>query len=149
MPHAAIIKLSPSTTPRWLTGLSVGPLLLMCSGLAQGVSLAGTEWRPLRMGELTVPAESSAFVRFRSKGRLIGHSGCNRLLADYHADNGVIFIGPVSATRMLCSDSVMVTEAGLAAALEQARSYRRQITTLVFYNAAGTPVLELRQTDWD
>lgn len=112
-------------------------------------SLAGTEWKPVRMGALEVPKASSAYVQFRSKGRLTGYSGCNRLQAQYVADDGSIFIGPVAATRMMCAETVMTREVALAAALERSRTFRRQQTELVLYDAGGQPILELRQTDWD
>jgi putative lipoprotein len=112
-------------------------------------SLAGTEWRPLRMGQLVVPQDGSVFVQFRSKGRLTGFTGCNRLMAEYQAGDGVIFVGPVAATRMACAEEVMQLEGAFASALEQARTYRRQQTELVMFDAEGQPILEMRQTDWD
>lgn len=112
-------------------------------------SLAGTEWKPVRMGAVEVPEASSAYVQFRSKGRLTGHSGCNRLQARYVAEDGSIFIGPVAATRMVCADTVMTREVALAAALERSRTFRRRQAELVLYDAGGQPILELRQTDWD
>ena len=111
--------------------------------------LQGSEWKPLRIGDDAVPEESSAFVQFQSKGRLIGHSGCNRMFAEYESRDGQIFIGPVAATRMACADSVMAREAALAAALENARTYRRDGIQLVLFDSMGQPILELRQTDWD
>ena len=135
-----------SRTP---THLLIGALILAWSALVQAGSLAGTEWKPLRMGEMAVPNDSSAYLQFRSKGRLTGFSGCNRLMARYSAAADIIFVGPVGATRKVCARSVMAREAALAAALEQARTYRRQTTGLVFFDAVGRPILELRQTDWD
>ena len=77
--------------------------------------LQGSEWKPLRIGDDAVPEESSAFVQFQSKGRLIGHGGCNRMFAEYESRDGQLFIGPVAATRMACADSVLAREAALAA----------------------------------
>jgi heat shock protein HslJ len=127
----------------------VALLGLGLAGLAQATSLQGSEWQPLRIGGLAVPEDSSAFVQFRSKGRLVGFSGCNRLMAEYRAGEGVIFIGPVAATRMRCAEPVMRREAALANALGQARSYRRDGARLVLFDADGSPGLEMRQTDWD
>lgn len=123
-------------------------LSLLC-GSASATSLAGTEWQPVRMGELAVPPETSAFIQFRSQGRLSGYSGCNRLMAQYTTDDSAIFVGPVAATRMSCVGTVMARETALASALERARTFRRQRTELVLFDAAGQPILELRQTDWD
>ena len=81
--------------------------LLLWIGNAHAASLQGSEWKPLRMGEMAVPESSAAFVQFRSKGRLEGHSGCNRLFAEYEAQDGYIFVGPVAATRMACEEDLM------------------------------------------
>ena len=117
--------------------------------MAAATSLQGTEWKPLRIGDTVVPDESSAFVQFRSKGRMNGYSGCNRMFAEYEAADGQIFIGPVAATRMACAETVMDRESALAAALENARTYLRDGTRLVLFDSGGQPLLELRQTDWD
>jgi len=132
-------------------GFSLALLITSLSwvGGIHAASLQGSEWKPLRMGSIAVPEASSAFVQFRSKGRLEGHSGCNRIFAEYEADDGHIFIGPVAATRMACEESLMTLEAALAMALENARTYRRMMTGLVLFDQDGNPILELRQTDWD
>lgn len=118
------------------------------NGVAGGL-LQGSEWQPLQIGDVAVPADSGAFIQFHSKGRLRGFSGCNRLLAEYRASDGQIFVGPVAATRVACPEREMTREAALAAALENARTYRRDGTRLVLFDHAGQPGLELRQVDWD
>ena len=117
--------------------------------VAGAAPLAGSEWQPLRIGGLEVPAETRAFVQFRSGGRLQGFGGCNRLMAEYQAGDGGLVLGPVAMKRMTCAESVMQREAALVAALEGARSYLRDRTRLVLFGIAGRPTLELRQTDWD
>lgn len=124
-------------------------ILLFSIVTAEAAALQGSEWKPLRIVDQPVPEGSSAFVQFRSKGRLVGFSGCNRFFADYEAADGQIFIGPVAATRMACAESVMAREAALAKALEDARTYRREGHQLVLFDASDQPILELRQTDWD
>jgi len=136
------MRCSAGTWAVFLTGL-------LWVGNVHAASLQGSEWKPLRMGGMAVPEASSAFVQFRSKGRLEGHSGCNRIFAEYEAQDGYIFVGPVAATRMACEEGLMATEAALATALENARSYQRMRTRLVLFDQDGTPILEMRQTDWD
>ncbi|MCB1724650.1 MAG: META domain-containing protein [Gammaproteobacteria bacterium] len=113
------------------------------------VSLQGSEWRPLRVADEAVPPNTDAFIRFMSKGRLAGHSGCNRLLTEYQVIDDQIFLGPVAATRMMCESSAMAFEAAFAAALENARRFRRDGASLVLFDSAGQPILEMRQSDWD
>ena len=122
---------------------------LLWAGVTQAAGLQGSEWKPMRMGVIEVPETSAAFVQFRSKGRLEGHSGCNRIFAEYQADDGHIFIGPVAATRMACEQALMQRETALAAALENARTFQRRRHKLVLFDRDGVPILEMRQTDWD
>jgi len=133
---------------------SVWPLAVLLSGwlftgVTQSAPLQGSEWKPLRISGTAIPEESDAFVQFRSKGRLEGHSGCNRIFAEYQVDDSYIFIGPVAATRMACAESLMVIEAALAGALENARTYRRERRKLMMFDRDGSPILEMRQADWD
>ncbi|MCG6965842.1 MAG: META domain-containing protein [Chromatiaceae bacterium] len=123
--------------------------LTLSSGVGVAEPLQGSEWKPLLIRDQAVPEDSSAFVQFRSKGRLEGFGGCNRLFAEYQAADGYIFVGPVAATRTTCVDSVLQREAALAGALEGARTYRRERIRLVLFDSAGQPILEMRQSDWD
>ena len=124
--------------------------LAIAGSVGAGAStLQGSEWKPELINGEPVPQETSAFIQFRSKGRLEGYSGCNRLFSEYETSINQILIGPVAATRRACVDSVMQREAALATALEQARTWYRERIRLVLFDAEGTPILELRQTDWD
>ena len=52
---------------------SIGALLLAVPftiNAGDGPGLAGSEWKPLRISARDVPEGSSAFVQFRSHGRL-------------------------------------------------------------------------------
>lgn len=122
--------------------------MLGCAA-AGATPLQGSEWKPLRMGELVVPEASSAYLQFRSKGRLVGFGGCNRLMAEYETEQEHILVGPVAATRKMCAETVMQREAALAAALERSRTFMRSAKGLVLFDQQREPVLELRQTDWD
>ena len=122
---------------------------LLVAADVPAAALQGSEWKPLLIADQPVPEETEAFVQFRSKGRLVGFSGCNRLFAEYRTDGDDIFVGPVAATRRQCADSVMQREAALARALEDARTFHRDHIRLVLFDSAGAPILELRQTDWD
>ncbi len=131
------------------------PLFMLLFGqfgltsIATSGSLQGSEWQPTLLNDTPLPEATDSFIQFRSKGRLAGFSGCNRLMAEYFTDGQAILIGPVAATRMRCDDLAMTMEADLSGALERARTYRREQTRLVLFDARGNPILELRQTDWD
>ena len=140
MPYRLICRFLASWIP--LASLLMSPDI-------QAITLRGSEWRPVQIGEAAVPESISAFVQFRSKGRIHGYGGCNRLFAEYQVEGGRIFIGPVAATRRVCAQDVMAQEAALARALEGARTFQRYRIRLVLFDKDGIPILELRQTDWD
>lgn len=129
--------------------IGMATALAVFGGAAAAVMLQGSEWKPVLINDVPVPEETSAFVQFRSQGRLEGFSGCNRLFSDYETSDEHIVIGPVAATRQRCADSVMQRESALAAALENARTWYRQGIRLVLFDGTGRPILEMRQTDWD
>jgi heat shock protein HslJ len=134
---------------RWVHAPWVLLYSLLSFNGVHSAPLQGSEWKPVMIGETVVPEAASAFVRFGGKGRLQGYSGCNRLFAEYKVDEGHVFIGPVTATRMACSADVMMREAALVTALENAHTYQRARIRLVLFDMDGIPILELRQTDWD
>jgi heat shock protein HslJ len=119
------------------------------TGAVSAAGLQGSEWKPVALGDMLLTGDSQAFIQFRSKGRLLGSGGCNRLMAEYSVSGRHIFIGPVAGTRMYCGEEQMGVEANLISALERARTFERDRTRLVLFDAGGAPILELRQTDWD
>lgn len=124
-------------------------ILLLVPGAVYPEALAGSEWRPVCMPGRVLPAEVSAFVQFRSSGRLHGHTGCNRLLGEYRVDGEQIHIGNLSSTRKTCDADVMQQEQALIRTLDKAHTFRRARTRLFLFDDDGLPILELRQTDWD
>ena len=125
-------------------------LILICpSAPACAVNLAGSEWRPSRIGTSTISPESRLFVQFKSAGQLAGHGGCNRFFGQYKISGNEIRIGPAGATRMACAEPLMTLEMAFFSALEGARSFRRDKTKLVLFDASGKEVASLVQTDWD
>lgn len=129
--------------------LTLTSLLLAQCAFAWSASLQGSEWQPTLMDDQPLAGDTGSFIQFRSKGRLAGYSGCNRLMAEYFTDGNAILVGPVAATRMMCDADTMAREADLSRALERARTFHRQQTRLVLFDAGGNPILELRQRDWD
>ena len=124
--------------------------ILICpSAPASAVNLAGSEWRPSRIGTSAISPEARLIVQFKSAGQLAGHGGCNRFFGQYKISGNAIRIGPVGATRMACAEPLMTLEMGFFSALEGARSFRRDKTKLVLFDASGKELASLIQTDWD
>ena len=124
-------------------------ILILPSALHGAVNLAGSEWRPSRIGTLAVSPKANLFVQFKSAGKLAGHGGCNRFFGQYKISGNDISIGPIGSTRMACTESVIALEMAFISALEGAKSFRRGKATLVLFNASGKEQASLIQTDWD
>ena len=124
-------------------------ILLLLYTAAHADPLAGSEWQPTCMQGRALPTDVTAFIQFRGDGRLLGHTGCNRLLGKYRLDDQQIGFGPLSSTRKACDVDVMRQERALIETLQNVRSFRRVRTRLLLFGADGLPILELRQTDWD
>jgi putative lipoprotein len=124
-------------------------LMIAVSVAAIAGELAGSEWRPTRIGSSNPPSKSKLFVQFKGDGKLTGHGGCNRFFGQYKISGNEITIGPVGATRMACLRPVIDLEMALFTALESAKTYRKDKTNLVLMDATGKEQLRLIQTDRD
>ena len=124
-------------------------LLLALPAGGRAAELAGSEWRPVRIGAADAVADALAFVQFKAAGELAGQGGCNRFFGHYRIAGDAIAIGPLGATRMACPAPAMALEAAFFAALEAARTFRRDRTRLVLLDVDGHEQAELRQTDAD
>ena len=124
-------------------------LALLLAAPASAAELAGSEWRPIRIGDAPWPDDSAVLVRFQSAGRLAGHSGCNQFTGSYALVGDTIEIGPLAATRMMCPEPVMEQERLLFDVLESARTFSRNRTELTLADSEGNVSAYFVQTDWD
>ena len=99
--------------------------------VAESQELAGTSWqvsaynngKEAVVGLLT---GTTASVVFGDDYTISGSAGCNRLVGEYAVSTeGVIDIGPLGSTRMMCvePEGIMEQEAAIMAALESAATY--------------------------
>ena len=126
-----------STGRRYTGLLALGLALLPVATAAGAAELAGSEWRPVRLGATDVAADTKAFVQFKSGGELAGQGGCNRFFGRYRIEGETIrFAHPTTlppasrpaSTRISAmgrywswlksSSRVQVTFTGLSSALE-------------------------------
>ncbi len=130
--------------------LAIG-LFAVAGHAADASALAGSEWRPTQLGEVTVPDDTVMFVRFQGDGRATGHGGCNRFFGPYVEDDDglAITIGPLGATRMMCPAAMMAGETALLEALQTATHFRRDRVVLQLFDADDQEIARFAQTDWD
>ena len=138
-----------SNAVRTLTSTIIILAMLLTGGTVLADGLAGSEWRPVQLGEQAVAETASLFVRFEAEGQVAGHGGCNRFFGSYQITEGRISIGPLGATRMACPEPDMNLETEFFQALEQARGFSRDGARLVFTDEQGNAAATFRQTDWD
>lgn len=126
---------------------AVAFLLAGAAACAEG--LAGSEWRPLQIGEHEPVDSSRIFLRFEAAGRLSGHNGCNGFFGSYEITGDRIAIGPLGATQMACEQPVMELESAFMLMLGQARGFTRDGARLVLTDDEGHTCATFVQTDWD
>jgi heat shock protein HslJ len=124
-------------------------LVLLAAAAAGAAELAGSEWRPVRIGAAAVADDAQIIVQFRSDGRLAGHAACNRFTGSYALAGNSIEIAPAAATRMVCPEPVMQQERLFLEVLERARGFARNRTELTLIGPQGDVTAFFVQTDWD
>jgi heat shock protein HslJ len=114
---------------------------------SQTAELAGSQWRPVELGERSLPQQTQIFVQFDGDNRLSGHSGCNSFFGSYKISGPDIEIRPIGATRMACSERVTELETAFFAALDAAQGFRRDGPKLVLFDRKGRTIARLAQRD--
>ncbi len=83
------------------------------------------------------PETHTAYIRFEEGGnRLRGFTGCNRLMGNYQANEGIVQFSDISTTRAMCP--IIEQENLLLEVLEKADTYRisGEVLTLFHQNRA-------------
>lgn len=111
--------------------------------------LAG-EWNIIEVDGTAVEVSESGrapFIGFDiEEGRLYGNSGCNRMMGSFSVDAGpgMIELGQIAGTRMMCPD--MTLEQNVLSALAQVRAYSlADGENMALNDSAGRRVLLLER----
>jgi heat shock protein HslJ len=144
-----LLFFSRRTSARLLTPLAGSIFLLMSCAQVLADSLAGSEWRPTRIGSVLVPANTAIYVQFKGEGRLAGFAGCNHFFGRYKIVEQSVTLFIVDATGMTCPDTIANMEAAFVEALRSAARFEKQRAVLALINRDGTQVAAFAQTDWD
>jgi len=111
--------------------------------------LAGSEWRPVAIGDAAVPEDVEIFVRFEADGALKGNGGCNNFFGSYQTSESSFEVGPLGATRMACPEPIMDMEDAFMGALQAGKSFKRERIKLELFDEHGAAVMTLAQRDAD
>lgn len=103
------------------------------------------EWNIVNVNGQTVSAESIPYIGFDQKtNRVYGHTGCNRLMGNYHVDSlvtGKMNFGQMATTRMMCPD--MTLEQRVLEALGKVAGFAQVGDTVELKDAEGKPLMTL------
>lgn len=134
----------------YMVGVALAMFSCRSSKEAASLSSINGEWNIIEInGTAVVPAQgqNSPFIGFdTTTGKAYGNSGCNRLMSsfDVNAKAGVIDLGQVAGTRMMCPD--MKLEQNVLGALGQVKGYKKMgKANMALCNAANRPVLILQK----
>ncbi|MEZ5828482.1 MAG: META domain-containing protein [Hyphomicrobiales bacterium] len=105
-------------------------------GLSTVEDLTGSRWHPSAVYANDVSAEERIFVEFKPDGKVTGIGGCNRFFGGYAIEGDQIRIGPIASTKMGCPGKFEL-ETSFFSALQAAKSWKRDGTTLMLLDANG------------
>jgi heat shock protein HslJ len=111
------------------------------AGMADGISLAGSEWGFASGDKRT--------IRFSSDNNVSGHSGCNRYTGTYKEDGGELVLGPLAMTRMMCPPADMERERTFMKILDDTKRFEASHLKLTLFGTDGAELATLRRLDWD
>jgi heat shock protein HslJ len=105
--------------------------------------LTGAPWRVTRLDGAEVPAAIDVTLDFGEDGRLGGSAGCNRYMTSFGITGETASPGQIAATRRLCPDPEMDTEARFLGALAAIRRFDFDATgaLLLFDPAREVPAI--------
>jgi len=111
--------------------------------LAQAERLGG-KWRIASVSGAEALDASRTHAEFAGD-RFASTVGCNRIAGRAAVSESQLSFGPMAATRMACPPPLDAIERQYLAALQEARAYRLEGSTLLFLSAAGDALVTLER----
>lgn len=88
-----------------------------------GAEITAISWRPVTIGEASIPEDSGIFILFEIDGSITGHGGCNRFSGSLEQSDSGIAVGQLATTRMACSDKIMNRESAFIEAVQKTTDF--------------------------
>jgi heat shock protein HslJ len=108
-----------------------------------GASMTGIEWRPTRLGDDEIAADSDMFVSFEVDGSIKGHGGCNNFFGSLQTTDGGLSVGELGASRMACPSQIMDREMAFMKALQDTTQFEIGENSLQLLGAGDVLLAEL------
>ncbi|GAP37175.1 DUF306 protein [Piscinibacter sakaiensis] len=113
-----------------------------------GPEAVRTAWRIVQARSEPLLDRRQARLEFRDDGRLVGHTSCNALSADYRLDGPRLVLGALVTTRRACAPLLMEQEDRVLSALEAVATARvRPDGLLELRDADGRGLLRAVRAD--
>jgi putative lipoprotein len=110
--------------------------------LGGGAALTGINWRPITLGNETIPEDSDIFVSFAVDGGIKGRGGCNNFFGSLEQTESGIEIGPLGVTRMACPPPIMNRETAFLEALQKTRDFQANDESMRLLDDEGNVLAE-------
>jgi len=103
-----------------------------------GAEVTGISWRPITIGEESIPDDSGMFILFEVDGSVAGHGGCNRFSGSLQQSDSGIAVGQLSTTRMACADVIMNREMAFIEAVQKMTDFNSSGDRMSLLDDDGT-----------
>ncbi|UZK68816.1 META domain-containing protein [Sphingomonas sp. S1-29] len=128
-----------------LTACATADRAPLMDDVASAAALQSGEWKVETVAGSDVSADSNATLLFAADGKLSGNASCNRLIANYVTEGGMLAISDVGTTRMTCSAALMEQERRLVELLAGVSGYQIDAAgTLTLTSQSGAVVVARR-----
>lgn len=107
-----------------VTGSLWGCSMSQSQDASKPVALAGSQWQVQEIDGEPVAADSEVTIGFSEEGRVFGNSSCNRYQGGWHAEDNLLELSRMAATRMACPDTLMHQESRFLQLLGNVQNYR-------------------------
>lgn len=119
-----------------------GRQMVQQSALGGGVALTGISWRPITLGNETIPEDSGIFVSFAVDGGIKGRGGCNNFFGSLEQAESGVQVGPLGTTRMACPEPIMSRETAFLEALQKTRGFQVNNDSMRLLDDEGSVLAE-------
>jgi heat shock protein HslJ len=125
---------------------SAGSSTRVAEVAAAEVDLVGA-WLLEDLGGRGVMDMVQTTIEFDGEGRVFGSGGCNRFTGAYTFDDGVLGLGPLAATKMMCPEAVMDQEDRFLGALGEVERVEMDGPFLLIFFAGSDDPLRFTKAD--
>ena len=127
-------------------GCTAGPPAEKDRSATGRVTLPGTSWRLVSLGDEAVLAKPEATLEFPEAGKASGRASCNRYFGAVELSGESIRFGPLAATKMSCGDAADTQERKYLDALQAAERYAVDGPELLIYSRGLEKPLRFART---